>query len=100
MGNVGTTIAWRVGAEDAEFLKKEFDPLEVDDLVNTEKYNFYIKMLIDGSPTRPFNATSYAPDPHENVQIGEAIRQLSRLKFGRDRDLVEAEIRLRSRNVI
>ena len=100
IGNVGTMIVWRVGAADAEFLQKEFDPLGVDDMVNTEKYNFYIKELIDGSPTRPFNAAAYPPDPNENAQMGEAIRQLSRLKYGRDRELVEAEIRLRSRSML
>ena len=100
VGNVGTMLVWRVGANDAEFLKKEFDPLEIDDLVNTEKYSFYMKMLIDGTTSRPFNALSYAPDPNENRQIGEATRQLSRLKYGRDRDLVEAEIRLRAKNML
>ncbi|MBU6389388.1 type IV secretion system DNA-binding domain-containing protein [Patescibacteria group bacterium] len=100
IGNVGTILAWRVGASDAEFLKKEFDPLGIDDLVNTEKFNFYIKLLVDGTPSQPFNVTAYPPDPHENAQIGEAIRQLSRLKYGRDRELVEAEIRLRSKSML
>lgn len=97
VGNVGTMLAWRIGAADAEFFKKEFEPLGTEDMVNTEKYNFYIKLLIDGTPTKPFNAKAYPPDPHDNGQIGEAIRQLSRLKHGRDRELVESEIRLRSK---
>jgi hypothetical protein len=100
MGNTGTILAWRIGAADAEFMQKEFDPLQIEDMVNTEKYNFYIKLLVDGTPTKPFNAAAYGPDPHENIQVGEAIRQLSRLKFGRDREVVEAEIRLRSKNVL
>jgi TraM recognition site of TraD and TraG len=99
MGNVGTMIAWRIGAQDAEFLQKELDPVQIDDMVNTEKYNFYIRTLIDGAPTKTFNVTSYGPDPHENIQVGDAIRQLSRLKYGRDRDVVEAEIRLRGRGI-
>lgn len=99
-GNVGTLLTWRIGAQDAEFLTKEFDPLQIDDFVNTDKFNFYIHLLIEGAPSRPFNAVSYPPDPHENVAIGNAIRQLSRLKFGRDRELVESEIRLRSRSVL
>jgi hypothetical protein len=96
VGNVGTMIVWRVGANDADFLKKEFEPLEIDDMVNVEKYNFYIKELIDGSPSRPFNVTAYPPDSSDNFQMGEAIRQLSRLKFGRDREIVENEIRVRA----
>ena len=100
IGNAGTTLAWRIGAGDAEFLQKEFDPLEIEDMVNTEKYNFYLKLLIDGTPSKPFNAMAYAPDPHENIQIGEAVRQLSRLKYGRDREVVEAEIRARTKTVV
>jgi len=99
-GNVGTLLSWIIGAQDAEFMTKMFSPLGLDDFVNMEKFNFYIRMLIKGQISVPFNAKSLPPDPHENAQIGEAIRQLSRLKYGRDRELVEAEIRLRSKNVI
>jgi hypothetical protein len=100
MGNVGTLIAWRVGAADAEFLAKELEPLSIDDLVSAEKYNYYIKMLIEGAPTHTFNVATYPPDPHENAQVGEATRQLSRLVYGRDRNQVEEEIRLRSKSVV
>jgi hypothetical protein len=95
-GNVGTVLTWRVGPTDAEFLAKQFEPLLPDDLINTEKYNYYLKLLIDNAPSRPFNAAAYGPDPHENIQVGEAIRQLSRLKYGRDREVIEAEIRSRA----
>lgn len=100
LGNVGTTIAWRVGAKDAEVLIKEMEPLSVDDMVSTEKYNFYMRTLIDGAPTTTFNVETYPPDPHESKEIGEAIRQLSRLTYGRDRNQVEEEIRLRSKSVL
>lgn len=99
-GNVGTLLTWIIGAQDAELLKKEFDGLDIDDFVNTEKFNFYVRLLINGQTSKPFNAVSYPPDSAENVQIGDAIRQLSRLKYGRDRELVEAEIRLRARGVL
>jgi len=99
-GNVGTVISWRIGAPDAEFMQKIMEPLTNEDLINVEKYNYYIRLMVDGAPSKPFNVATYPPDPHENVQIGEAIRQLSRLKFGRDREVVEAEIRMRASNVI
>ena len=99
-GNVGTMLTWIIGAGDAEVLKKEFDGLDIDDFVNTEKFNFYIRMLINGQTSRPFNALSMPPDPHENQAVGDAIRQLSRLKYGRDRELIESEIRLRGRNML
>ena len=56
-GNVGTIIAFRVGAEDAEFLEKEFMPEFLqNDLVNLSKANIYIKFMIDGVASRPFSA--------------------------------------------
>ncbi|CAN5173274.1 hypothetical protein BH11PAT4_BH11PAT4_2760 [soil metagenome] len=97
-GNVGTIISWRIGAPDAEFMVKIMDPLNTEDLINVEKYNYYVRLMIDSAPSKPFNVTTYPPDPHENVQVGEAIRELSRLKFGRDRDIVEAEVRMRSKS--
>lgn len=97
VGNAGTLVAFRIGAADAEFLVKEFDPLKIDDMTNIDKYNFYIKMLIDGAPTRPFNAQSLPPDPNGNTKLGDAIKELSRLKFGRPREEVATEILERSK---
>jgi len=99
-GNVGTVISWRIGAPDGEFMQKIMDPLTTEDLINVEKFNYYIRLMIDSAPSKPFNVTTYPPDSHENVQVGEAIRQLSRLKYGRDREVVEAEIRLRTKSGI
>ncbi|MFA7244395.1 MAG: hypothetical protein WC080_03860 [Patescibacteria group bacterium] len=97
MGNAGTLVAFRIGAVDAEFLIKEFDPLKIDDMTTIDKYNFYIKMLIDGAPTRPFNAASVAPDQNENKKLGSAMVELSRLKYGKPREIVDQEIRDRSK---
>ena len=98
VGNAGTLVAFRIGAADAEFMVKEFDPLKVDDMTNIDKYNFYIKMLIDGAPSKPFNAQSIAPDTEEiDPKLGAAIKELSRLKYGRPKALVSAEILERSR---
>jgi hypothetical protein len=99
-GNVGNIITWRVGAHDAEFLMKPMEPLQIEDFVNVEKYTYYAKILINGAPNKPFTVKSFPPDPHDNKQIGEAIRELSRLTYGRDREVVEAEIRLRLRSAI
>lgn len=58
-GNVGTIISFRVGAEDAEYLAKEFHPVfsEVD-LVNLPRYSMYLKLMIDGASSQPFSAKS------------------------------------------
>ena len=92
IGNAGTLISFRIGAADSEFLVKEYDPLKIDDMTNIDKFNFYIKMLIDGAPSKPFNGQSCPPDPNANPKLGAAITELSRLKFGKPRELVGAEI--------
>jgi len=61
-GNVGTIVCFRVGAEDAEFLEKEFSPyFEKEDLVNLDKYEMYVKLMIDGVTSDPFSATNLSP---------------------------------------
>lgn len=98
VGNAGTLIAFRMGAADAEFFIKEFDPLKVEDLTTIDKYNFYIKELIDGAPTRPFNGVSIWPDdPEGDPQLGAAIKELSRTKYGKSKEAVEKEILERSK---
>jgi hypothetical protein len=98
IGNAGTLISFRIGAADAEFLIKEFDPLKIDDMTNIDKFNCYAKMLIDGAPTRPFNLQTIWPDnPEGNVKLGSAIKELSRLKYGRPKDEVAEEILERSK---
>lgn len=98
VGNAGTLIAFRIGAADSEFLVKEFDPLKLEDMTSVDKFNFYIKMLIDGAPTKPFNGQSIWPEDNDgNAALASSIKELSRLKYGRPKDIVSAEILERSR---
>jgi hypothetical protein len=56
-GNVGTLIAFRVGAADAQYLSREFAPVfSTQDLIELEKYHICIRLLIDGAQSRPFSA--------------------------------------------
>lgn len=58
-GNVGTLIAFRVGAIDAEYLSKEFYPVfDEKDLMNLPRFAMYLKLMIDGTASMPFSATS------------------------------------------
>lgn len=96
-GNVGSMVAFRIGTEDAEFLGKEFAPVFTPfDLINVEAFTATAKLLIDNTGSRPFNMAMYPP-PKGDTAITGAIKQLSRLKYGRDRDIVEAEIQERLR---
>lgn len=93
IGNAGSLIVYRIGAADAEFMAKEFPGISESDMVNLDKYTTYIKLLIDLTPSRPFSMRGIKPEPKKGQDIAEAVRQLSRLKYGRDRLEVEEEIR-------
>ncbi len=97
-GNVGTMISFKVGAEDAEFLVKEFGPVFNEyDLVNVPKGTAYIKLLVDNAALKPFSLQTIWPIlGNERPEMGEKIRALSRLKYGQDRSIVEAEIARRA----
>src|SRR3989339_156181 len=96
-GNAGTMIAFRIGVDDAETIAKEFAPVFNEyDVLNIEKYTAYTKLLIDNTASKAFNMQVYPPEKG-NREIAEAIKELSRLKYGRDRRIVEAEIAERTR---
>ncbi len=92
-GNVGTIVTFRIGAEDAEFLEKEFLPdFTANDLVNLPKYNTYIKLLIDGMASRPFSAEMLPPFPSMEKTFKETLIKNSRTKYGTPRQVVEKNI--------
>ncbi len=95
VGNAGTLVSFRIGAADAEFMTKEFPGVSDQDLVNLTFANTYIKLLVDGTPTRPFSMRTMKSDTQHHTELAEAIRQLSRLKFGKDRAAVEQDIKQR-----
>jgi CxxC-x17-CxxC domain-containing protein len=93
-GNVGTMLSFRVGAEDAEFLEKEFTPEFLqDDLVRLANRDIYIKLMIDGITSRPFSArTITIPAIAKDDKKRNEIIRLSRGKYARDRQAVEDDI--------
>lgn len=101
-GNVGTMVSFRVGVTDANFLQHEFAPtFSENDLSNVEKYHAYIKTIVDNEPVPAFSMSLYkdidAQAARMNPKLAEMVKQLSRLKYGKDKDLVEAEINQRAR---
>jgi hypothetical protein len=93
-GNVGTTISFKVGPEDAEFLAKLYEPdFEATDMVNVEKYTAFVRLLVDNMNVRPFTLST--PFPLIGVEYPTnlvKIKEYSRLRYGRDRQVVESEI--------
>ena len=92
-GNVGTIISFRVGAEDAEYIEKEFVPeFYAADIVNLAKYNIYLKLMIDGLAGRPFSATTIEPFKAEKISNKEAIIEYSRKTYATNRIEVDNAI--------
>ncbi len=92
-GNVGTIIVFRVGAEDGEFLEKEFLPeFEGADMVNLAKYSVYIKLMIDGISSRPFSAHTLVPPVKPARSYREEIIQNTRTRYATPKAQVEAQI--------
>jgi len=92
-GNVGTIIAFRVGAEDAEYLEKEFAPvITQEDLVNLPKYNIYVKLMIDGVAGKPFSAETLPPLPKLEHSFKNDIIEYSRKTYAHPREKVERMI--------
>ena len=92
-GNVGTLAVFRVGAEDAEFLEREFTPqFTAEDLVNLPKYNVYLKLMIDGVSGHPFSAETLPPPIPLEESNREKIIRASRERYGVKKEVVEEKI--------
>jgi len=93
-GNVGTMIIFRVGATDAEFLEKEFEPeFTPQDIVNLPNYAIYLKLMVDGVTSRPFSASTLPPFKVATSEMTkEMIIKNSQKRYARPRGVVEEEI--------
>jgi len=92
-GNVGTIITFRIGADDAEFLEKEFGPqFTAQDLVNLPKYHVYLKLLVDGVTGDPFSATTLEPFPDPVGSPKQEIIDYTRKTYTKRREDVEEKI--------
>jgi len=101
-GNVGTQMCFRVGVTDANYLQHEFAPtFSESDLVNVDRYNCYIKTIVDNAPIPSFSIDLTKDLSKFNAmrqpKVAAMLKQLSRLRYGRDRELVEAEITQRAK---
>lgn len=96
-GNVGSMVSFRIGPEDAEFMQKQFEPVfSASDLVNVDNYNCFARILVNNVLTKPFNMKTYPPTAG-NQEVANALKELSRLKYGRDAAIVNREIMERTK---
>lgn len=62
LGNAGTFIGFRTGPEDASAIAKQFQPsFDSLDLINLANRDIYLRLLIDGVPSKPFSARTISP---------------------------------------
>jgi len=91
-GNIGTIISFRLGAEDAKYLAREFSPVfNESDLVNLPNYHIYLKLMIDGKTSQPFSAITLPP-ANRWKSHKKKILEFSRKKYAKSRTQVEREI--------
>jgi superfamily II DNA or RNA helicase len=91
-GNVGTLIAFRIGAQEAEYIAKELEPVfDEFDLINVAKFNAYIRMIIDNMPARPFSMQTIKEETPEDWKKAEFIKNWVAKTYGRPKELVEKE---------
>jgi hypothetical protein len=95
-GNVGTMISFKVGAEDAEYFAKEYSPdLSEQDIISVSNYKAYLKLNINNAPSRPFSIGTIWDTTEKNEKVAQIIKDYSRMKYGRKREFVDAEIEAR-----
>lgn len=102
IGNVGSLISFRVGVNDAQFLQSEFQPtFSEGDLTNVDRFNVFIKTIVDNQPQRPFSMDLTRDMTEEeklrNPELAQHIKELSRLKFGEDVDIIDELIGKRAK---
>lgn len=94
--NAWTIMSFKVGAEDAEYLEKEYAPLlSQQDIIWIANYTTYVKLNIDNATTRPFDMKTIWDNSYKNPKAAELIKDYSRKKYGRKRKYVDMEIEAR-----
>lgn len=95
-GNAGTIQSFKVGADDAEYMEKEYAPLlSQQDIISIANFTTYCKLNIDNATTRPFDLKTIWDNNYRNKKASEILKEYSRKKFGRKKRYVDIEIEAR-----
>lgn len=95
-GNAGTIMSFKVGADDAEYMEKEYAPLlSQQDIIGIANFTTYCKLNIDNATTRPFDLKTIWDNNYKNKQVADVIKEYSRKKYGRKKKYVDMEIEAR-----
>jgi hypothetical protein len=92
-GNVGTMMSFKVGADDAEYMAKEYAPvLSEQDVLGIANYKAYIKLNIKNTTSRVFSLETIWDTKGASSKIAEIAKEYSRMKYGRKKEFVDQEI--------
>jgi hypothetical protein len=91
-GNVGTLLSFRVSADDATKISKQFEPqFEPADIISMNNRHFVVNMIINGEKTQPFSGVTLALPPRQDSHL-DAIMAHTRDNYSKPRLIVEQEI--------
>ena len=89
-------MSFKVGAEDAEYLEKEYAPLlSQQDIIGIANFTTYCKLNIDNATTRPFDLKTIWDNTYKNPEVSKIITEYSRKMYGRKKEYVDMEIEAR-----
>lgn len=93
-GNVGSMVSFQIGSDDAESLSLQFEEMvSPKDILSLPKYQAYVRLMIDGIPSKPFSVATLAPPKFElDMDRVETLRALSRERYAQKRADVEERI--------
>ena len=95
-GNAGTIMSFKVGADDAEYLEKEYAPLlSQQDIIGIANFTTYCKLNIDNATTRPFDMKTLWDNTYKNAEVSKIIKEYSRKMYGRKKEYVDMELEAR-----
>jgi hypothetical protein len=95
-GNAGTIQSFKVGADDAEYMEKEYAPvLSQQDIIWIANFTTYVKLNIDNSSSRPFDIKTIWDNNYQNRKVAWVIKEYSRRKYWRKKKYVDMEIEAR-----
>ncbi len=95
-GNAWTIMSFKVGADDAEYMEKEYAPLlSQQDIIGIANFTTYCKLNIDNATTRPFDIKTIRDNNYKNKKIAEIVKEYSRKKYWRKKKYVDMEIEAR-----
>ena len=94
-GNVGSLFSFQVGSDDAEVLSLQFEEaVTAKDILSLPKYHAYMRLMIDGVPSKPFSVSTLPPpDFAQDSGRTDMIRKMSRERYTEKRSVVEDKIK-------